>query len=265
MRPLLAIAAALAAMLVGSASASAITFGQPDGNRHPNVGVIGAFIDGEKDWVCSGTLIAPRVFVTAAHCTDYLTRVAGVARGDVFVSFDPTFGADSRIYPGTAYQHPGYPGPSARAHDVAVVVLDTAITGITPARLPEARLLDRLAARHVLHDRTFTAVGYGATRHTKCCGWAGILPAEAGVRRFVLQHALSLSENWLLLSMNPATGNGGTCYGDSGGPHFLGGPNSNLLVSITVTGDAVCRATDKTYRLDAPDARRFLARFIGLP
>jgi len=37
---------------------------------------------------------------------------------------------------------------------------------------------------------------------------------------------------------------GGTCYGDSGGPHFLG--DSNKIVSLTVTGDAWCRATDVT-------------------
>jgi hypothetical protein len=29
----------------------------------------------------------------------------------------------------------------------------------------------------------------------------------------------------------------------SGGPHFLGGYDSNLIVSLTVTGDAVCVAT----------------------
>jgi secreted trypsin-like serine protease len=47
-------------------------------------------------------------------------------------------------------------------------------------------------------------------------------------------------------------GDGGTCYGDSGGPHFLGGVESNLIVSVTVTGDAMCRASDKTYRIDTP-------------
>jgi secreted trypsin-like serine protease len=65
--------------------------------------------------------------------------------------------------------------------------------------------------------------------------------------------------------MNEATGNAGTCYGDSGGPHFLGGATSNLIVSITVTGDAVCKATDVTYRLDTPSARGFLASFVSLP
>ena len=76
---------------------------------------------------------------------------------------------------------------------------------------------------------------------------------------------LSLQPSWLLLNMNPSTGSGGTCYGDSGGPHFLGGMTSKLIVSITVTGDAVCRATDKTYRLDTVSAQEFLSRFGLVP
>jgi secreted trypsin-like serine protease len=65
--------------------------------------------------------------------------------------------------------------------------------------------------------------------------------------------------------MNQATGDGGTCFGDSGGPHFLGGPTSNLIVSLTVTGDAVCKATDVTYRVDTSAARAFLDDFVTLP
>jgi hypothetical protein len=72
-----------------------------------------------------------------------------------------------------------------------------------------------------------------------------------------------LSEMKEQLSMNPSTGNGGTCYGDSGGPHFLG--DSNIVVSITVTGDAWCRATDVTYRMDTDSARSYLADFVDLP
>jgi hypothetical protein len=36
-------------------------------------------------------------------------------------------------------------------------------------------------------------------------------------------------------------------------------------VSITVTGDAQCRATDKTYRLDTASAREFLGQLVDLP
>ena len=69
--------------------------------------------------------------------------------------------------------------------------------------------------------------------------------------------------SWIQLSMNPSTGSGGTCYGDSGGPHFLA--DTNTVVSLTVTGDRWCRATDVTYRLDIEPARAFLGQFLTLP
>ena len=73
----------------------------------------------------------------------------------------------------------------------------------------------------------------------------------------------TLTKSWLKLNMNPSTGSGGTCYGDSGGPHFLG--DTDLVVSITVTGDTACRATDVTYRTDTASARAFLDDFVTLP
>ena len=63
--------------------------------------------------------------------------------------------------------------------------------------------------------------------------------------------------------MNPSVGSGGTCYGDSGGPHFVG--DSNLIASITVTGDRWGRATDVTSRMDTASARNFLKDFVTLP
>ena len=67
--------------------------------------------------------------------------------------------------------------------------------------------------------------------------------------------------------MTPSNGNGGTCYGDSGGPHFLhlAGGETNIVASITVTGDAPCKAMDRTYRVDTPTARAFLGQFVSLP
>lgn len=52
-------------------------------------------------------------------------------------------------------------------------------------------------------------------------------------------------------------------YGDSGGPNFLG--DSDVVAATTITGDAVCRSTNVTYRLDTPAARAFLSRFIAVP
>lgn len=62
--------------------------------------------------------------------------------------------------------------------------------------------------------------------------------------------------------MNPSTGDGGACYGDSGGPHF---GNTSVIAAITVTGDAWCRATDVDYRMDTESARSYLSQFVTLP
>ena len=67
---------------------------------------------------------------------------------------------------------------------------------------------------------------------------------------------------WLNLAMTPTNGNGGTCYGDSGGPHFIG--DTDVIISITVSGDAPCKALDKTYRVDTAEAQEFLSRFVDL-
>jgi hypothetical protein len=75
----------------------------------------------------------------------------------------------------------------------------------------------------------------------------------------------TLTKNHLKLSQNPAPGYGGTCWGDSGGPVFLGAPPSNQLVALTSSGDALCTATSVNYRLDAQETREFLARYVTLP
>lgn len=253
----------LTAGVLAAAPAGAIVNGQLDGSTHPQAGALIAEFrqSGQKEVLCSGSLIAPTVFLTAAHCTDFL---ASLGITDVWVTFDSQFTSSSPLIHGRYVTDPAYnayagPGGSADPHDQAVVLLDKRAAGITPARLPTAGLLDNTA----LEGQTFTAVGYGTVRTGKTGGPNAFF--FDSTRRFALQSFLSLEPAWLNLSENPSTDNGGTCFGDSGGPHFLGGVDSNLQVSLTVTGDSVCRATDKTYRLDTPSARGFLGRFVTLP
>jgi secreted trypsin-like serine protease len=262
----LLIVTALAAglVLLSAPGASGIVYGQSDGNLHPNVGALVIELEGETFAVCSGTLISPTIFLTAAHCTSFTEQLLGSRR--VLVTFDPVFSPSGTFHAGTTFTHPdfGFSGPGGRSdpHDIAVVELDSPVS-ITPAQLPRAGLLDELQATRTLRSQTFTAVGYGAVRETRRKSFENILPNDE--RRFGLQSALSLQKAWLTLSMNQATGNAGTCYGDSGGPHFLGGVESSLIVSLTVTGDAPCKATDVTYRLDTASARAFLSDFVDLP
>jgi secreted trypsin-like serine protease len=53
------------------------------------------------------------------------------------------------------------------------------------------------------------------------------------------------------------------CYGDSGGPTFLGAaPNDgNVVLAVTSTGDVPCYSTNVSSRTDTPSARTFLSRF----
>jgi V8-like Glu-specific endopeptidase len=243
-------AAAVLAVLTMAAPAAAIINGVPDGNGHPNVGGLVApepYPDGT--WLyCSGTLISPSVFLTAAHCGEDGERVS--------VTFDTNYEAGDRTYAGTFQADPLYGHDQSDPHDIAVIVFDRAVKGIVPARLPAAGSLSNLSG-----SQTFTSVGYGAYEVTNEPGGHQYLYNDL---RMVATGTLnSINKAWLRISMNPSTGNGGTCYGDSGGPNFLG--TTNVIAATTITGDAVCRSTNVTYRLDTASARAFLGEFVTLP
>lgn len=233
-----------------AAPAAAVINGMPDGEGHPNVGGLvapEAYSDGT--WIyCSGTLVSPTVFLTAAHCDDDGSRVS--------VTFSSAYEDGDKTYSGTFAADPRYPGAQNNSFDLAVVVLDNPVKGITPATLPAAGSLSELPA-----NQTFTSVGYGAYEVTNEPGGHRYLYDD--VRMMANGSLNATNKTWLRISMNAATGDGGTCYGDSGGPNFL--EDTATVASTTITGDAVCRATNVTYRLDTDSARSFLSQHVELP
>ena len=248
----LVIAAVCVASLSLAAAAWAITNGVPDGNGHPYVGALlaqHAFSDGTWE-ECTGTLIAPKVFLTAEHCDEGVSRVA--------VTFDSSYNsATGTTYWGTWHGDPGYTGgATGDPHDIAVVVLDKAPKGITPARLPSLNQLTSLQGGDAI-----VAVGYGAQSVTSDQG--GKTLHYADVRYVATGSFTTLTQVYLKASMNPAHGDGGTCYGDSGGPNFLG--DTNIVAATTITGDMWCHSTNVDYRLDTQVARDFLGQFVTLP
>jgi secreted trypsin-like serine protease len=249
MRRLVPVAVLLTA-LVSAAPALAITYGAPDGNQHPSVGGLVAdtqYSDGT--WIyCSGTLISPTIFLTAAHCAEDGERVR--------VTFDTAYVDGDKVLAGTFEADPLFNQSQSDPHDIAVVVLDKAVKGITPSALPAADSLSALTS-----TQTFTSVGYGAYEVRKGPGGQQFLYND--VRMVATGTLNSINPSWLRISMNPATGNGGTCYGDSGGPNFLG--TTDVVAAITITGDAMCRSTNVDYRLDTSSARTFLAQYVALP
>jgi V8-like Glu-specific endopeptidase len=264
-KPALAVAATAAALLFLSVSspAQAITNGVPDGDDHPAVGLMVAFVDDAPAWRCSGTLISPTLFLTAGHCT--------YGADHVEVWFDDDLrDAAAHGYPnegdvsGTPHTHPEYDDAAFYLHDLGMVVLDEAVD-IDPAyfgTLPQLDQLDSLATKRGKQDVTFTAVGYGLQKSfPDAASWKD----QAERLRMVSHPKLNqintgfTGDGSLLLSNNASTG--GTCSGDSGGPTFIG--TSLVLAGVTSYGlNVTCAGTGGVYRIDRADDLAFIDTFM---
>ena len=255
-------------LLLVSPRASAITYGFVDSNN--TFRNSGAFIvkspNGENFPICSGTLITPNVFLTAGHCTSFYTQVLAPAGEVAFVSLDQSipFGTltsnKTELLPvAHVVTNPNFNQAQSDSGDIGVLILERNVRGVTPATLPACGLLDQLAAKNGLKTATFTNVGYGLQNRVVGGGVPFFQDINPIPRMFSFSSFNSLNGGYLRLSQNNSTGNGGTCFGDSGGPNFLTVNGQQLIVSITITGDSVCRSTNVDYRLDTVSAQGFLA------
>lgn len=268
--------AALAAALAVTPVARAITYGFVDTkNTFSNVGafIVKSPITGQIFPICSGTLIAPDVFLTASHCTVFFEDSLAPRGFTAYVSFDGSIPFGEKTTRRTTLipvlqvvTNPNYNQAQSDSGDIAVLLVAADDTkGITPATLPTAGLLDQLSAQHGLDGAAFTNVGYGVQNRVVGGGVPYYQDANPIPRMFSFSTFNALNGGYLRLSQNPSTGDGGTCFGDSGGPQFFSHEGTTLIVSITITGDAVCRSTNVTYRLDTASARNLLSSFVTLP
>ncbi|MEV7806600.1 trypsin-like serine protease [Microbispora sp. NPDC088329] len=246
-------------MIAGIASpASAITHGSVDQSDHPEVGaLIGDKVQSDGTWAyCTGTLISPTVFLTAAHC-------GGEGQKTARVSFASHYKDGDKVYTGRYIPDSRHMDKSD-SYDMAVVVFSAPVPGIKPARLPSLGLLDRFKDDGTLKTMRFTPVGYGSLDPVKRAHKWRFHYTDTRSRTSI--SFKRLTGRWLELSPNSSRGEGGTCYGDSGGPNYLGGSDSDLLVATTISGvDDGCKSTNVNYRLDTASARQFLGWFVTLP
>ena len=256
MRKLLLLAVVLA--VAGTASsANAITYGTPTvGDQYSYVGglVTTSTRTGEQYVYCTGTLISPTVFLTAAHCD--ISDTTGT--DEACVTFDRTLGDNSKLYCRTFIASPYYTYRQNDPNDLAVIVFEKPIRNVgTATVVDEVGYLDRLRAEGELDQSTqFISVGYGGTEFTNAPG--GPTAQYLDTRMYATGTFNALGPGYIRISQNPATGNAGTYYGDSGGPQFLDG----VPVSITVTGDVLCKSTNVVQRLDTEKAQLFLSEYI---
>lgn len=268
---------ALVALLGSTAPAGAITGGEPDGEGHPNVGLI-LFYQPDGRFRCSATLVTPTVLITAAHCTagnlgktlvTFKSVIAEQPPSGFPVAANPAAGYTSAEIEasgnlaGTAIAHPNYSNFTDldNWNDVGVVVLDKPVAGITPATLATGRYLDGFD-QPVLNSTIFDFVGYGTEVRKPDSGPQKPQPMSYPlIRRYTTSPGQKLTEQILQLNgvPNDVRGGGGTCFGDSGGPVFLNGK----LVAVTSYGyTSNCRYLGGYQRVEIPAVTDWLATIL---
>jgi hypothetical protein len=257
-----ALALLVSGLVLGLAPAGAVTDGELDGNGHPYVGLMVAQdAKGAPLWRCSGTLVAAKLFLTAGHCTE-----APAAHVEIWFQSDVESGIPANGYPnkgqagGKPYTHPDYDPNAFFVRDLGVVVLDKAMRMSTYGKLPALNQLDALKPSQ---STRFTSVGYGLQKSfPDAASWKD---SAQRIRMVANPHLLQINTGFtgdfsILLSNNANTG--GTCFGDSGGPNFVG--TSNVIGGVTSFGlQSTCAGTGGVFRVDRSWSLDWLRQSFG--
>lgn len=273
------VAVCLLLTLTLAVPAAAITNGQPDNGAHPYVGQL-LFMDETGNWFnCSGALISSTVLVTAGHCTETVGTNMWVnfAEAPSYDGFpltadyvgdngilDPDekeernadriawLDADPNWLEGDAYLHPDYDPAAFYLADLGVVEMEAAVTTVsTFATLAPVGYFDGLAPNEKKSLR-FTPVGYGLEN-------SGPKQAEGGDTRMTANVKIKqINDIYVTFSANNGQPHqGGSCFGDSGGPIFIA--DTNQIVAVVSFGiNTTCAGTGGGYRVDTTDDQAFI-------
>jgi len=218
-------------------------------------------VGGRPAFRCSGTLIAPKLVLTAGHCAGEPGEFSAIR---IFTESDVQDGNNNFPFAGpntveaASWQaHPLFTERAFFLHDVGVIQLTKAVK--LPAdqygKLPTVNQLDALQHGSAT---VFTAVGYGLQRINPVFIQADLIRMNAEPHLIQINTGFT-GDFSLLLSNNAATG--GTCFGDSGGPNYVG--SSNVIAGVTSFGlNGTCGGTGGVFRLDRQNVLDFVTGFL---
>lgn len=243
-----------------AASALAVVNGSQDNGAHPYVGMAVWFPDpvGHPHVfaLCSGSLVTPTVFVTAAHCFPEGAHVLVDMQENAFAELTGATPATGPAAWGTAHPDPHWlPGNTGLStsdlNDVAVVVLDGG--GLPQSRY--AQLPDQGYNDSLPNNQGVDIVGYGVQTQTPLTfGSRFNAPAK------IIPGGGASGSEFLKISSSPGLG-GATCFGDSGGPDLQAGTDTMLAIS-SYGPSATCKAVAYSQRMDTTEALSFVSSFL---
>lgn len=290
MKRLISLVMALGLLLAMAAPATAITWGQSDGDGHPHVVQLLFVQDGIGFYGCSGTLLSATLVLTAAHCTGWLDENGDLQPNELtYVSNEPDiaqFIADTRgnygstiewlnaeWVAGDAIPHPDYAEFAAfpDTFDIGLVQLSAPINVPVYGALPTLGQFDYLrTAKASPAHRTVEIVGYGLVGRIPAFSDDAVWDRRVGYQIVInTGQSANVGDQNFMFSNAPGQGTGGsgTCSGDSGGPAFWVDPATglptNVIVAVNSYGIApLCNGNDYQFRTDTAAALNFVTPYL---
>jgi len=271
---LFAVFSVLVLLAVAVSPVGAVTDGELDGNAHPYVVLLLMEVNGAPAFRCSGTLLSATVLLTAGHCTNNFpgspyTGMRVFTESDVQAGIGTTnnypFAGPNSVEAVSWAAHPLYETAPFFVHDVGIVILQAPGVVLDEyGTLPTVNQFDAFKTQRGLQKVTFTSVGYGLqASFPDAASWKD----QASRTRYVAHPRLIqinvpgfTGDFSMLLSNNANTG--GTCFGDSGGPNFLG--DSTVVAGITSFGvNGNCAGTGGVFRTDRQNVLDFINGYLN--